>query len=35
MPQARKVLLERSGHMSLMEQPDDVAAAVNDLVHVN
>ena len=27
-PQARQVLLRRSGHMTIMEQPDEVAAAV-------
>ncbi len=32
MPQARKVLLDRSAHMALMEQPDEVAAAVTDLI---
>lgn len=32
MPQARTVLLDGSGHMSLMEQPDAVAAAVNALI---
>ncbi len=32
MPQARKVLLGGSGHMTLMEQPDEVAAAVIALV---
>lgn len=32
MPQSRKVLLERSGHMTVMEQPDDVADAVEALI---
>ena len=32
MPQARKVLLGHSGHMTVMEQPDDVAAAVEALI---
>jgi len=32
MPQARKVLLEHSGHMTVMEQPDDVAAAIDALI---
>lgn len=32
MPQARTLLLERSGHMTLMEQPDDVADAVVALI---
>jgi abhydrolase domain-containing protein 6 len=31
MPQARKVLLEGCGHMSLVEQPDNVARAVVEL----
>lgn len=31
-PQARKVLLGGSGHMTIMEQPDAVAAAVTELV---
>ncbi len=31
MPQARKVLLEDCGHMSLMEQPQQVAAAIEQL----
>ena len=32
MPQARKVLLDGCGHMSLMEQPDNVADAVVGLI---
>ena len=32
MPQARKVLLGHSGHMTVMEQPDVVAAAVEALI---
>jgi abhydrolase domain-containing protein 6 len=32
MPQARKVLLEGCGHMSLVEQPDNVARAVVELI---
>jgi len=32
MPQARQVLLDRSGHMTLMEQPRDVADAVHWLI---
>ncbi|RNF82927.1 alpha/beta fold hydrolase [Montanilutibacter psychrotolerans] len=32
MPQARRVLLEGCGHMSLMERPDAVAGAVQDLI---
>ena len=32
MPQARRVLLDDSGHMSLVEQPDAVAAAVITLI---
>jgi len=32
MPQARQVLLERSGHMTLMEQPREVADAVHWLI---
>ena len=32
MPQAVKVLLSHSGHMTVMEQPDDVAAAVDALI---
>jgi pimeloyl-ACP methyl ester carboxylesterase len=32
MPQAAKVLLDDCGHMSLMEKPDAVAAAVVALV---
>jgi len=32
LPQARRVLLDGCGHMSLMEQPDAVAAAVTALV---
>ena len=32
MPQARKVLLEGCGHMSLMEQPDNVARAIEQLI---
>lgn len=32
MPQARKVSLDGSGHMTLMEQPDDVAAAITALI---
>ena len=31
MPQARKVLLDGCGHMSLMERPDDVAGAISAL----
>ncbi|NZA27173.1 alpha/beta hydrolase [Luteimonas sp. SJ-92] len=31
-PQARRLLLEDSGHMTLMEQPDAVAAAVTALI---
>ena len=31
MPQARKVLLDNCGHMSLMEQPEQVAAAIEQL----
>jgi abhydrolase domain-containing protein 6 len=31
-PQARRVLLEDCGHMSLVERPDDVAAALQTLV---
>lgn len=33
MPQASKVLLEGCGHMSLMEKPGAVAAAVDDLIN--
>ncbi|AWV06207.1 alpha/beta fold hydrolase [Marilutibacter maris] len=32
MPQAREVLLDGCGHMSLMERPDRVAAAVDTLI---
>jgi pimeloyl-ACP methyl ester carboxylesterase len=32
MPQARKVRLDGSGHMTIMEQPGDVAAAVDALI---
>lgn len=32
MPQAREVLLDGCGHMSLMEKPEDVAAAIERLV---
>jgi abhydrolase domain-containing protein 6 len=32
MPQARKVLLGCSGHMTVMEQPADVAAAIDALI---
>jgi pimeloyl-ACP methyl ester carboxylesterase len=32
MPQARKLLVDDAGHMSLMEQPDAVAAAVVALI---
>ena len=32
MPQASKVLVDDAGHMSLMEQPDAVAAAVTALI---
>jgi pimeloyl-ACP methyl ester carboxylesterase len=32
MPQARKVLLDGCGHMSITEQPHNVAVAVEDLV---
>ena len=32
MPQASRVLLDDSGHMSLMEQPDAVATAVIALI---
>lgn len=34
MPQARKVLLEGCGHMSLMEQPENVASAIEELIEV-
>ncbi len=34
MPQARKVLLDGSGHMTVMEQPDDVAEAIEGLLAV-
>ncbi len=33
MPQARQLRLDRSGHMTLMEQPEDVASAVDALIH--
>ncbi len=32
MPQARKTLLEGCGHMSLMERPDEVAHAIEQLI---
>ena len=32
MPQARKVLLDGSGHMTVMEQPDEVADAIEGLL---
>jgi pimeloyl-ACP methyl ester carboxylesterase len=32
MPQARKVLLDGSGHMTVMEQPDDIADAIERLL---
>ncbi|GGD32705.1 alpha/beta fold hydrolase [Pseudoxanthomonas indica] len=32
MPQALKVRLSRCGHMSIMERPDDVAAAIDTLI---
>ncbi len=32
MPQARQVLLEDCGHMSIVEKPDEVAAAVETLI---
>jgi pimeloyl-ACP methyl ester carboxylesterase len=32
MPQARQVLLEDCGHMSIVEKPDDVAAALETLI---
>ena len=32
MPQARKVLLDGCGHMSITEQPHNVANAVEDLI---
>jgi pimeloyl-ACP methyl ester carboxylesterase len=32
MPQARKVLLDGCGHMSITEQPHNVAVAVEDLI---
>ena len=32
MPQARKLLVDDAGHMSLVEQPDAVAAAVVTLI---
>ena len=32
MPQAQEVLLDGCGHMSLMERPDRVAAAVETLI---
>lgn len=33
-PQARQVMLDGCGHMSLMERPDAVAAAVTDLIRM-
>ena len=35
MPQARQVLVDDAGHMSLMEQPGQVATAVMELVEAN
>ena len=32
MPQARKVLLDGSGHMTVMEQPGEVADAIEGLL---
>jgi pimeloyl-ACP methyl ester carboxylesterase len=32
MPQARRVLLDGSGHMTVMEQPDDIADAIERLL---
>jgi pimeloyl-ACP methyl ester carboxylesterase len=32
MPQARKMLLQGCGHMSLMEQPENVADAIDELI---
>ena len=32
MPQARKVLFDGSGHMAVMEQPDEVADAIEGLL---
>jgi len=34
MPQARKVLLDGSGHMTVMEQPGDVAGAIERLLAI-
>jgi pimeloyl-ACP methyl ester carboxylesterase len=33
MPQARKVLLDGCGHMSIVEKPDEIAAAVETLIN--